>query len=117
MVLVLVAVCGTPAAIAAPKPSPLRSPFDTDLRAASSPAAAADERITVTGRSRARLAPLPDYAGETTPWDAARAIRDPRTGTDTTRFGDAYNLGSVLGSDERSNETGGIYIAPRHQED
>ena len=36
------------------------------------------------------------------------------TGANTASFGNAYNLGSPLGSDERSNETGGQFVAPRH---
>ncbi len=41
-------------------------------------------------------------------------IRDTMTGADLSAFGNAYNLGSVMGSDERSNETGGPYVAPIH---
>ncbi|MGI4748746.1 MAG: hypothetical protein ACRYGI_16290 [Janthinobacterium lividum] len=65
-------------------------------------------------RPRFRAAPLADYGDERTPWETGTAIHDTMTGTNTRPFGDAYNLGSTMGSDERSNETGGQFVAPRH---
>ena len=108
-VLLLASVRANEAAAA-----PMPAPFDTSLSAAAVPGASADEQLKVMGRRIAR-APLPSYGDEVRPWDAARAIRDPRTGASTTVFGNAYNLGSIMGSDERSNETGGMFLAPRHQ--
>lgn len=73
------------------------------------------EHITVFGkRPLFRSAPLTSYGESRAPWETGKAIRDTMTGADTAAFGDAYNLGSLLGSDERSNETGGSFVAPRH---
>ncbi len=36
------------------------------------------------------------------------------TGADTAPFGNAHNLGSLPGSDERGDKTGGPFVAPRH---
>ena len=96
-----------------PPASLLASPSDTGLAGAIE-AGPGDEQVVVLGRRR-RAAPMPDYGDARPPWETARAIRDPRTGTDTTAFGNAYNLGSPLGSDERGNETGGTLLAPRHR--
>ncbi|MCQ8276955.1 hypothetical protein NFI95_00630 [Acetobacteraceae bacterium KSS8] len=110
-ILPLPLLCASPADAGAP---PMPPPFDTDLTAAAAPFVKADEQLRVLGR-RVVVAPLPSYGNEIPPWEAGRAIRDPRTGASTTVFGNAYNLGSVMGSDERSNETGGQFLAPRHQ--
>ncbi len=61
-----------------------------------------------------RKAPLNDYGDGRAPWEADTVIRDTMTGADTAPFGNAYNLGSPMGSDERGNETGGQFLAPRH---
>lgn len=73
-----------------------------------------EENLTVYGRRRHfTLAPTTeqhrDVYGE-----GQDDIRDTMTGADLSAFGNAYNLGSVMGSDERSNETGGPYVAPIH---
>ena len=73
-----------------------------------------EEDLTVLGRRRQfTLAPTTeqhrDGYGE-----GQDHIRDTMTGADLSAFGNAYNLGSVIGSDERSNETGGPYVAPIH---
>lgn len=73
------------------------------------------EHITVFGkRPLFRVAPLTNYDESRAPWETGKAIRDTMTGANTAAFGNAYNLGSLLGSDERSNETGGSFVAPRH---
>ncbi len=59
-------------------------------------------------------APLPGYGENRAPWETGTAIRDTMTGANTASFGNAYNLGSLLGSDEKGNETGGQFVAPRH---
>ena len=73
-----------------------------------------EENLTVYGqRRRFTLAPtagqhLNGYG------EGQDHIRDTMTGADLSAFGNAYNLGSVMGNDERSNETGGPYVAPIH---
>ena len=86
---------------------------------ASSPPAGAphpdrQETITVTAPRRRLDAPMPNHGTDRAPWETGTAIRDTMTGADTSAFGNAYNLGSPMGSDERSNETGGSFVARRH---
>lgn len=89
--------------------------MSTDLEPEDPPIGDGQEHVTVLGRRPLFLkAPLPAYGEGRAPWEADRAIRDTMTGADTAPFGNAYNLGSLLGSDERSNETGGRFVAPRH---
>ena len=72
------------------------------------------ENITVTATRRRLDAPMPSHGTDRAPWETGTAIHDTMTGADTSAFGNAYNLGSPMGSDERSNETGGSFVAPRH---
>ncbi len=96
-------------------PSLLAAPMQTDLAPAVRSGGAA-EQVTVIGRRPAfRVAPVPGYGDGRAPWEEGRAIRDTMTGADTAAFGNAYNLASPMGSDERSNETGGGFVAPRHR--
>jgi hypothetical protein len=75
------------------------------------------ENIVVLGkRSAFQDAPAMNYGKDRDPWETGTAIHDTMTGANTAAFGNAYNLGSPMGSDERSNETGGQYVAPRHHE-
>lgn len=91
------------------------SPITTDLAPADPSINGGQEHITVFGkRPFFQKAPLPNYGGSRAPWETNKAIRDTMTGANTAAFGNAYNLGSPLGSDERSNETGGQFVAPRH---
>ncbi len=72
------------------------------------------ENITVTAPRQRLDAPMPNHGTDRASWETGTAIRDTMTGADTSAFGNAYNLGSPMGSDERSNETGGSFVAPRH---
>ncbi len=72
------------------------------------------EDVTVTATRRRLDAPMPNHDADRAPWETGTAIHDTMTGADTSAFGNAYNLGSPMGSDERSNETGGSFVAPRH---
>ena len=110
----LLLLAGTEARAHPLPPGPFAAPMPTDLQGAA-PDGAGNERVTVVGRRPAfRTAPTAAYRDDRAPWEANRAIRDTMTGADTAAFGNAYNLGSPLGSDERSNETGGPYVAPPH---
>ena len=111
----LLLLAGMEARAQSPPPGPFAAPMLTDLPGIAS-AGASNERVTVVGRrSVFRAAPTAGYRGDDrAPWEIDRAIRDTVTGADTAAFGNAYNLGSPLGSDERSNETGGPYVAPPH---
>ncbi len=108
LVLLLLA-CEAQAAPPPGSPPAFPAPMPTDLDVGGR------ESITVLGRRPSfRTAPLPGHGGDRAPWDRDRPIRDTMTGASTGAFGNAYNLGDPLGSDERSNETGGPYVAPRH---
>ena len=72
-----------------------------------------EESFIVHGR-RFRPAPSMNYGDRLTPWEAERRHHDVMTGADIAPFGSAYGLAGPLGSDERGNETGGPYAAPRH---
>lgn len=97
-------------------PSPFASPIRTDLGVTDPSYLNRQENITVFGKRPAfRNAPAAQYGEARAPWEMGKAIHDTMTGANTALFGNAYNLGSLLGSDERSNETGGQYLAPRHQ--
>ena len=72
------------------------------------------EDVTVTATRRRLDAPMPNHDADRARWETGTAIHDTMTGADTSAFGNAYNLGSPMGSDERSNETGGSFVAPRH---
>ncbi len=110
----LLLLAGTDARAHPPSPNALAAPMRTDLQG-TAPDHGVDERVTVIGRRPGiRLAPTDGYRNDRAPWEANRAIRDTMTGADTGAFGNAYNLGSLLGSDERNNETGGPYVAPPH---
>ena len=107
----------TPAVHAQAAPNPVLSfpsPMPTDLQPLDDPDHDGQEHITVLGRRPFGTAPLPAYGNGRAPWETDTAIRDTMTGANTASFGNAYNLGSPLGSDERSNETGGQFVAPRH---
>jgi hypothetical protein len=113
---VVIAVARADAQTAAGAGSPFAAAMRTDLGESGSGLSKDAEIITVFGKRPAfRDAPGARYGEERAPWEMDRAIRDTMTGADTAAFGNAYNLGSVLGSDERSNETGGPFLAPRHQ--
>ena len=74
-----------------------------------------DESITVYGKKRHFMtAPMPTWGGDRTPWEEAGVHHDSQTGADISSFGNAYSIGNPLGSDERSNETGGTLLAQRH---
>lgn len=97
-------------------PSPFSAPISTDLRATDLSSLDNQESITVLGKRTAfRNVPILHYGEDRAPWEMGKIIHDTMTGANTAPFGNAYNLGSLLGSDERSNETGGQYLAPRHQ--
>ena len=72
-----------------------------------------EESIIVHGR-RFKLAPAMNYGDELAPWESERRHHDVMTGGDISPFGNAYAIGSPLGSDERNNETGGPYTVSRH---
>ena len=106
----LLLLAGVGARAQSPPPGPFAAPMPTDLPGVASDGAS-DERVTVVGRHPAfRAAPTAGYRDDRAPWETDRAIRDTATGADTAAFGNAYNLGSPLGSDE----TGGSYVAPPH---
>lgn len=91
------------------------SPMQTTLDSIDHSSGDNQEHITVFGRRPLfRTAPLINYRESRAPWETGTAIRDTMTGANTASFGNAYNLGSLLGSDEKSNETGGPFVAPRH---
>ncbi len=93
-------VFGTPSA---------RTPKKLELNPSSS-----EENLTVYGQRRHfTLAPTTEQHRHVY-GEGQDDIRDTMTGADLSAFGNAYNLVSVMGSDERSNETGGPYVAPIH---
>ena len=110
----LLLLAGMEARAPSAPPGPFAAPMRTDLPSIA-PDGANDERVTVVGRRPTfRAAPAAGYRDDRAPWETDSAIRDTMTGADTAAFGNSYNLGSPLGSDERSNETGGPYVAPPH---
>ena len=70
------------------------------------------EHFVVRGR-RTERAPMPEDRADPAR-EAGRGHRDVMTGADISAFGDAYASGDPLGSDEKSNETGGGLVAPDH---
>ena len=117
-VLTAVLLSWTAAALGQPLAAPVnalpagkqREPRGMDL---SLPEPGPEESFIVQGR-RFRLAPSMNYGDRLTPWEAERRHHDVMTGADIAPFGSAYGLAVPLGSDERGNETGGPYAAPRH---
>jgi hypothetical protein len=105
------ALCSSWATAALCRPhgaAPARKPIDLSIRKPS-----AEESFIVHGR-RFKLAPTMNYGDDPAPWEAEQKHHDVMTGADIMPFGNAYAIGSPLGSDERNNETGGPYTAPRH---